>query len=694
MAKNMFINTTGLEIEKSVPALTGIDFSGFKPMGLDVNIGAVISDLAAKSKELKEKNNYLKLQSELDKIDDAYKQEYLTDPNIYSTEEGRTSLLKGYNSIVEKKKALLSAAKNGLNADQYTKISDYFKQQTSSTMFKMQHDINVGYIKEVTDDTLLQANTVLESLTTIDDEALRNQKVGDVLESFGGLRKLGIDPTEMQLKFAVNAQKKLTDYEINTKIINNYTNPDFFLRDKNGNPILDSNGNHIMDNAKKNTAILALDKTFLSDKAINDAAKELTKYIKVDFNTARAYIKNNREGDWLKVKAEAQKKIAYQQAIEHADIIKQEQAIKNAGYDQQQKVIDKKYSNWQDLYGTATGSIQGKDMYYDPVAVETLTGGRFNNLKDMRKAGYRAKTIDEGVENNVKSLIANGDYEGLEYTVSTLFDGNAEVDMNTAADLQYVTGIPANMFLAMSGKYWSATTPPKQIVDMIAISKRPDNVSTTDLARDVANPFGNFASGYEKANLVAKLSVEMVSQDPEVAGIVKGDVNTNFTTQVNKLINNYNSNDKVKAIVDRARQMVDSNWVKDNRVLYRVDTNPNTKLMTDAYLYGAGEQMKKTGGSIEGTQAYTEGMSITSGANTLINLSGGLTDYQISQIENGNYDLRTLPRENYNNAKFRELIAPYIVRALTNGKMQITDVPQEMYNDPLVNAYYESLRNK
>ena len=691
MSKNMFINTTGLEIEKSVPALTGIDFSGFKPTGLDMNVGAIISDLAEKSKTLKEKNNYLKLQGELDKIDDAYRQEYLTDPNIYSTEEGRKALLAGYNSIVEKKKALLSGAKSGLSADQYTKLSDYFKQQTSSTMFKMQHDINVGYVKEVTDNTILQANNVLETLTTIDDDALRNQKVGDTLEMFDGLRQLGIDPTEMQLKFAVNAQKKLTDYEINTKIINNYTNPDFFLKDKNGNPILDSNGNHIIDNAKKNTAILALDKTFLSDAAIDDAAKELTKYIKVDFNTARAYVKNNREGDWLKVKAEAQNKIAYQQAKEYADIIKQEQAIKNAGYDQQQKVIDKKYDTWQNLYSTATGSVQGKEMYYDPVAVETITGGRFNNLKDMRKAGYRAKTIDEGVENNVKSLIANRDYEGLAYTVSTLFDGNAEVDMNTAADLQYVTGIPANMFLAMSGKYWSASTPPQQIADMIAISKRPDNVSTTDLARDIANPFGNFASGYEKANLTAKLSVEMASQDPELQSLIKSDVNTNFTTQVNKLIENYNSNAKVRSVISRARQMVDSNWVKDNRVLYRVDTNPNTKLMTDAYLYGASEQMKKTGGSIKGTQAYTEGMSITSGANTLINLSGGLTDYQIDQIEKGNYDLRTLPRENYNNPKFRELIAPYIVRGLTNGQMQLTDVPQEMYDDPLIESYYKSL---
>ena len=165
----MFINTTGLEVEKQIPALRGIDMSGFQKTGAESDIGEVISSLAEKSRVIKEKQNLVRLKNALDNEEAQYKAQYLSDPNAFVNEDSRKAIVSAYNDLVERKKALISGAKGKVSADQYSQVEDYFKEQTYNSLYNTQYNINVGYIKERTDDVILESNNILENLLSIDD---------------------------------------------------------------------------------------------------------------------------------------------------------------------------------------------------------------------------------------------------------------------------------------------------------------------------------------------------------------------------------------------------------------------------------------------------------------------------------------------------------------------------------------------
>ena len=130
MAKNLFVNTTGLPIEKEMPSLIGMDLSGVGKEPLKLNIGKTISEFANKAQALKEQANATKLYNQLIDEEQAWKIEYLSDPNAFANKERRTEISKSYNSLIERKKAIIMGAKDTINSKQYSALENQFKQQT------------------------------------------------------------------------------------------------------------------------------------------------------------------------------------------------------------------------------------------------------------------------------------------------------------------------------------------------------------------------------------------------------------------------------------------------------------------------------------------------------------------------------------------------------------------------------------
>ena len=711
MAKNMFINTTGLEIEKSVPALTGIDFSGFKPTGLDANIGAVISGLAEKSKTLKEKNNYLKLQSELDKIDDAYKQEYLTDPNIYSTEEGRKVLLAGYNSIVEKKKALLSEAKNGLSADQYTKLSDYFKQQTSSTMFKMQHDINVGYIKETTDNTILETNNILEQLSVIEDEKLRDMKVTDGIELFKNLSVLGIDPTEMQLKFISTAQQRITELEVEKKIVKNYTNQDFYQRDANGKIKMDSNNNPLIDNGKKNAALLQLEKTFLSEDAIKAASKSISQVSGIDYDTVYAYVKNNRQGYWFNIKERAQASLYNAAQIEEAKIQKFEQGLNDSINKRISKLNDNLNGTYYDIANAATGKVYDNESINTPSATKLLTNNQYDDLNGMLKDGLYFKVLPDDVLKNIDNANKDKDITSVNILMTELdnaiyrnkkdlkqTDGTVRTltssENMALINIQNKTKIPIGLLKASVGQ---SSTVTKDDAEMFFEADKQVGDIAWDKVKILQRSFiKSDASNREK--IAYNYVVKALLSKPEQYGLDESltvvDLQKSNPEKINIIQEAYRKNPDIRSKIDSLMQKgyEIAEWNMSSP--YQYDVNRGSTLAETAIDTGYSEYAAKYGSLIAKEDIYPTVMGKTTSAPLDENVIKGRVDSFMKRLRNKEFTIDQIDPSNIQNNYFYNEFDKYIYEELSSGNLTSMNVPDYMLNAPLVNKYYRELRER
>lgn len=711
MAKNMFINTTGLEIEKSVPALIGIDFSGFKQTGLDANIGEVVSGLAAKSKALKEKNNYLKLQNDLDQIDEAYKQEYLTDPNIYSTEAGRKMLLDGYNSIVEKKKALLSEAKNELSSDQYTKLSDYFKQQTSSTLFKMQHDINVGYVKETTDNTLLQTNNILEQLSVIEDEKLRDIKVTDGIEMLKDLSALGINPTEMQLKFVSTAQQRITELEVEKKIVKNYTNENFYQRDENGNIKRDSNNNPLIDNAKKNAALLELEKTFLSEGAIKSAAKSISKVSGIDYDVVYAYVKNNRQGYWFNIKERAQASLYNAAQVEQAKIEKFEQGLNDSINKRLSKLNDNANGTYYDIANAVTGRVYDSTSILDNDTTKLLTNNQYDNLDSMLNDGLYFKVLPDDTLKNIDSSNKDNDPNSVNVLMAELdnaiYGNKTDMEQRDGSvrtlipkekmaliNIQNKTKIPVGLLKASIGQ--SSNVSKDEARMFFEADKQIDNISWDRVKILNGSFIKSDASNRDKMayNYVVKTLLSNSDKYGLGDSLTIVDLQKSNPEKINIIQEAYRKNPSVRQKIDdlMKKGYEISEW--DMSSPYQYNLNRGSTLTETAINTGYSEYAAKYGNLIAKDDIYPTIMNKTTSAPLDENVIKGRVDSFMKRLKNKEATIDQVDPSNINNEYFYNQFDQYIYDELTSGNMNSMNVPEYMLNAPLVNKYYKELRER
>lgn len=693
MAQNMFINTTGLEIEKQVPALVGIDFSGFKKTGMEVNVGDVISSLANKGKKIKDKQNFVRLKNALDQEEAQYKSQYLSDPNAFVNEENRKQMVDAYNSLVERKKQLISSAKGTMSADQYSQIEDYFKEQTYSSLYNTQYNINVGYIKQTTDDVILESNNILEQLTSIDDPSLRDNRIKDALDLMNGLKEFGVDPREMQLQYLVNAQKKMTDYEVNTKIINS-TAEKYWMRDKNGNVIKDSNGNPYIDNAKKNTDLLNLGKTFLSEDQINASANEMVKAIDVDFEVAKSYIKNNREGDWLRIAQDARSKFAAQDDATNAKIVAEERKINEAGYTNQEKVREKVDKDWKEMGGLVFGKVVNDNDLFEPSVMKTLTDDKYYRPEDLYNNGYYIRTINDSELNNLEETKNNKDYASLSEQLKILVgskEGDTSKDTLTSFKLQQIgdsLNLKPNTIDALAGKSNVVTSEEAQ-----AFMLADTNIADVDVTRleysDYLRSTGiDMNLDGEAFQLASKML--LTSQDKVIANFRNQAVAEVYNRERSLVLmfkeaeSDPTLRAKIDSVINKAKYLVGGT----KKIAYSYNTG-NSSLMRQAYQAGVSSETMKRAATLDKEGVLPQAMLPTQAGSNEYNLPKGTADYKLESLKNKTYSVTDLQLMDWDNEYFRQSAVPYVIRDLDSGELDALKVPSKILKIPEIENYYK-----
>lgn len=693
MAKNMFINTTGLEVEKQIPALRGIDMSGFQKTGAESDIGEVISSLAEKSRVIKEKQNLVRLKNALDNEEAQYKAQYLSDPNAFVNEDSRKAILSAYNDLVERKKALISGAKGNVSADQYSQVEDYFKEQTYNSLYNTQYNINVGYIKERTDDVILESNNILENLLSIDDPNLRDNRIQDAIDLMNGLKEFGVDPKEMQLQYLVKAQKRMTDYEVNSKIINS-TDERFWLRDKNGDIVRDSNGNPYMDNAKKNTALLALQNTFLSDEEISNSAKAISKKIGVDFDVAKSYIRNNREGDWLRIAQESRSKFMSEDNAINAKIIAEERKINEAGYDNQQKVRDKIDKDVKEFGGLVLGRTMVDDDLYDPHILRTFTNDKYADVNKLASDGYYIRTLSDSEINNLQELYDNKDYGKLSTLLSQAVGNDYGDDTkNTLQEFKSqqigdALNMKQNTINALAGR--SNVLSSEEAQSFMLADKTLADIDVTRIEYNSYLSESGLDMNLDGETFQLASKMILTSNDRTLASFRNQEVIEVYNKEkvlsaiFKQAKSNKNLRDKLDDLFRKAKYLNGGS----TKIAYNFNTG-DSLLMRQAYQTGMSSETMKRAGTLDKEGVLAQGMLITQAGNNQYNLPKGTADYKIEMLKNQSYTVKDLTSMDWDNAYFRKNAVGYVLRDLDSGSLKALDVPSKILELPEINDYFK-----
>ena len=301
-----FIKQPNLPVTKSMPSLMGINLNGIqKQTGYGDMIAKGLqytNALVEKADAIKQNNELTNLKQKFDDMENEFAFQYLSDPNVYNTDEGRKTVIDAYNNLIEQKKTILQDSNVELSKDNRDKLVGYFKDTTWNKLLTIQPALNQGYLKEQTDNVLLSSEKSIMLLPTYTDPSQQENAVAEQLQNIKALERLGINTDKMQLQYLTKSQEVITDKKIDIDIINNNNNPEFYKTEKVGNKIIvvkDSEGNPVIDVNKKIKALYNLGDTFLSDKECMESAKTLHEQTGIDLDTAYAYIRGARKEKWL-----------------------------------------------------------------------------------------------------------------------------------------------------------------------------------------------------------------------------------------------------------------------------------------------------------------------------------------------------------------------------------------------------------
>ena len=420
MAKNLFVNTTGLPIEKEMPSLIGMDLSGVGKEPLKLNIGKTISEFANKAQSLKEQANATKLYNQLADEEQAWRIEYLSDPNAFANKERRTEIAKSYNSLIERKKAIINGARNDISAKQYSTLEGQFKQQTYDSLFELQTKMNSAFVQETVEEMNIEKNAlIIRCANTIDRNEI--EKSYDMLgEILNVEASIGIDNREQISNIINTIESNYTEKVIEGNIIN--SNDKMFARlDENGEPMKDSNGNYIMDSNKILTAVTNQKSYLLSKESITPIAKRIAKKYDISEDDAYNYVHYARD-KYFKVKQSTLEAGLKQQSLmEEAEMLQLEQRVINE--------VNKNLSTTNDNINkkepvtkilSDIGLFADQRVYYNSDYMLAFTNNKYDNVHDMLVKGNEytnvfssseSKSISDGLSkaDNIITLKANID---------------------------------------------------------------------------------------------------------------------------------------------------------------------------------------------------------------------------------------------------------------------------------------------
>lgn len=583
--ENKFIKAKNLNFAQTVPQLIDMNVSKVPAYGGDPlakSVGDTIYKFAENAKKVAQAGELTRLKTELSELDNQFKVNFLANPNAFNTDEGRKAVADAYNNVVAQKKAILQNGKMALSSDDYSSLDQFFRQGTSNAIFNTQKEINTAYTKEEVDTQMFTAQASLENIKNLDDPTMQNELVTDTLKSLGSLKQLGVDTRKIQLDFAVKAQKELNEVTIQRNIIDNFSNPRYFKKDSKGNiEWADPPYNTVpkIDIFAKNRDLMALEKTFLSDEAIREASKGIAEVTGIDETTAFNYVKNQRQGDWIKGSIKMKADLDHQQQLEEAKAFRYEER-------KRQEVFEKRMA----LNSASTPeAIRMFSQDSDPIAIQLnrvnpntnttlmhdITGGIADNLADLQSKGYNMYLLDQPVVKNIRdglttSLQSEDDFKNfIRGQKVDYFDPNKYTPQDRLAYAQQIADGYSDDFMT-----------PKLILD--AMDGDQDAIRRAVTMRNA--PPVNLQAGYNAkaqdfytGNRVADTTLLTdILANPDVYGI---DIPTTITTVEERsafVLNKYRREDTVKERIDQQRVKILQQSQKKPLAVYTPPTHSGT----------------------------------------------------------------------------------------------------------------------
>lgn len=721
MAKNLFVNTTGLPIEKEMPSLIGMDLSGVGKEPLKLDIGKTISDFATKAQALKEQANATKLYNQLLDEEQAWKIENLSDPNAFANKERRTAITNSYNDLIERKKAIMMGARNGVSAKQYSTLEAQFKQQTYNSLFDLQTKMNSAFVQESVESLGIEKNalTIKCANTGNRDEIMQYQEM--LGQCFEAEASLGIDNREQAIKTFMTIEENYMQRKIVDEIINNNTSAEYAKTDANGTPMLDTSGNYIIDTNKVLSAVTNQRNFLLSKESISGDAKRISKIYNISEDDAYNYIYNARD-QFFKVKQNNINANLVQKAeLEKLQMVELEAEINKkrtkATNDYQNDV-----NNGQPMTKTSEsfGLSLTDDSYYDDYYFNKYTNGEFNNIIEMDKSKLWIPVTDNNTINSIAKKFSGAkdktEVLGAVQDLKNIQTQKGVFNKFQLLQLQKNGGIPYGTLAATLG-YVNEITP-EEAID-IFVANQSAKLDTSNIPRDYSPAKFSFPFNFGDTDNLNKV-LKNVDKYPEKffndEQLLEYRAKTEVSTKFDFIVQKYKDNSKTKsAINDLAKKINIMNTV-NNTPMYQVDKTENsqflkygldvidnqTKKENARKLYKSGQGNKLFDVDLDGNivSAFGYPNDATSLSTTDLDAyneqlrdllySGKINFRQINNYGNG-----VIFRSQHNVDYFRNVILDMINKNKLNDIDTITSIPVILSDsDPKIQEYLEQIYNE
>lgn len=689
MAKNMFINTTGLAIEKEIPSLMGMDLSGVAKKPEQLNIGKVITDFSDKAIAVDRQVQYTRIKNEMEDEYNKWSIDNLTDPNAFTNRDRRSSITKSYNDLIEKQKARLMTAKNGLGADQYAELEKGFKQRTYDSLYSIQNKMNTGYVQETLAGATLQANAIIMNCENTNDMNVINDNLNAMWQLYGALDSIGIDTRKMRADSFMTIQSNYMNRVIEDDIVNNFEDEKYAMIDPiTKQPMRDGEGNLIMNNAKKMKAILETRKYMLSEDSIKKDAQEYSQKNNIPYNDAYNLIYNARDKFWKLRAGNYESTLASRDVQSEAKRVQREQKLNNAVKDRQNKLQDSISANDNVIDITRIAfNNNGLDYsnLYNPNIIDTLTDGQYNDIKNMYSNNMYFDMTNKNSITNIKNTYEAIDgpesadqfselLKGEIYGVNNLYKDDKIYKDSKIASIQNRTGIPAGTIKYFTDDKLSDIAKEKELANKIVPNIDLSKVVTGFRGQD--SPFSNNATD----SIWVQPTLKMILANPEKYLLGKQSSRFNSQSTQDKLsdiLSLYNKDKAVRSTID--------NLVGHNRNMARrnlmTQYRPNGE--TGSKLYQATELYTAENYRLENLDTFKKDPDIvtnviqrSSGNVDRVNEIGGLVDSKYQMFLNGEYTMGTEERlDVLQNPYYRQKFTPEVIKRVENGTLNIYDIP-------------------
>ena len=692
MAKNLFINTTGLAVEKEMPSLIGMDLSGVNKEPLKLDIGKTISDFATKAQAVKEQANYTKIYNMISDMENEWQIKNTTDPSAFSGKDKINYIIKSYNDLIEQKKAILSESKQSINATQYANLERAFKQTTYDSLYKLQNKIDSSYIQETLEDIAIERNALIIKCQNTDNINEIQEYENLIAGCFAAEKSLGLENRQSAIKTIMTIDNDYMQRMIVDNIINNNEDSSLFKTDSSGVPMLDSNGNNIRDTNKIYTKVQETRKQLLSKENIQPHAKRLAQSFGIPEKEMEEYIYNARN-EFFKVKQDTIESNLYQKGvIEEAKLQEVEEKIRIKNNENIQKanlVVDKQGSPKE--LNAITNEATDNTIFYNNIFYKSIYGD--NNIQETINNGNFVSVL---AENELKDfsdkIIKAEDFSTLQDTIDIINKNlNNDPNLTECAILQFQQqGINAGLMSALLGKNPNLST---ETAQQILLLDKKDNMSFGNVNPHRLIKFDNEKSMQRFFKYLDTYGVNMLSARQQEEYLLKTSgedkyvfwasmyKKSNMKEQIDSIANSIKEADKLS---NRKRKFMN----KDNVIDYVSKSTLGSQYLINAKtIEKSGIQLQSL--MFSGGNLIWYPYKMVSAKKPELN---ALNNIIFKQINDGKSSLMQVDK--YNNGQvFKEnyeFFEPKVIEMIDNGKFKddnelINGVPDIFYsNNPSI----------